>query len=176
MTVDNQPQGVTLVEGAIESWARGAFGFDVLWLDQDGPRLPKPYATLHWFSDQQLGIAQRIHTQLALDVEEQVQEVKRLTIQIEVYTAPATVIGASEALDVMEGALLTLQADQVTRGFREAGMSFLSHEVILNLDEFDGDRWERRALCDVHFLHLLTSDPESVGRIDTAPPTYNISE
>ncbi len=156
-------------------WARGAFGFDVVWYGQEAPRLPTPYATLHWFSDEMIGLAERQHIQLALDVEEQVQELRRLTVQIEVYAGPATDTATPEALELLEAALLTLQSAEVTREFRQARISFLNHEAVLNLDEFDGDRWERRALCDVHFLHYLTSDPESVGRIDTATPTYIIS-
>lgn len=163
-------------EDIIYEWAAANFGMPVLWLDQLGPRPATPYATLHRFSDVAIGFAESLHTQLALDVEERVQEVRRLTIQAEVYAGPANDTATPEALELLEAALLTLQSEQVTRGFRLGKISFLSHEVVLNLDEFDGDRWERRALCDLHFLYLLTSDSASVGRIDTATPTYNISE
>ena len=162
-------------EVPILDWARNAFGFDVVWYAQEAPRLPTPYATLHWFSDRPIGFAEQLHTQLALDVEERVQELRQLTVQIEVYAGPATDTATPEALELLEAALLTLQSSEVTREFRQSRIAFLSHETLLNLDEFEGDRWERRALCDVHFLHLLTTDPESVGRIDTATPTYNIS-
>lgn len=161
---------------AIENWASDAFGFDVVWLDQDFPRRPKPYATLHWFSDIELGFAERLHTALALDIEERVQEVRRLTVQVEVYSGLATDTATREAMELLEGALLTLQEERVTAAFRVARIAFLSHERILRLDEQEGDRWERRAFCDVHFLHLLTSDPESVGRIDTAVPTIQLNE
>ncbi len=162
-------------EVPILDWARNAFGFDVVWYAQEAPRLPTPYATLHWFSDRPIGFAEQLHTQLALDVEERVQELRHLTVQIEVYAGPATDTATPEALELLEAALLTLQSSEVIREFRQSRIAFLSHETLLNLDEFEGDRWERRALCDVHFLHLLTTDPESVGRIDTATPTYNIS-
>ncbi len=172
------PSGVIQadVREAILTWAIGAFGFGVLWKDQDAPRLPLPYATLYWFADIPLGFAERLHTQLALEVEERVQELRRLTVQIEVYAGPATDTATPEALELLEGALLTLQERAVTDGFRAARISFLSHETVLRLDEHDGDRWERRALVDAHFLHLITSDPESVGRIDTAVPTYQITD
>ncbi len=172
------PGGVIQVDvkEAILTWAKEAFGFEVLWADQDYPRAAKPYATLKWFADIPLGFAERLQTELALDVEERVQEIKRLTVQVEVYTGPASDTATPEALELLEGALLELQSEQVLLDFRVAQISFLSHETVLRLDEFDGDRWERRALCDVHFLHLVTSDAESVGRVDTATPTYNINE
>ena len=163
-------------EVPILDWARDAFGFDVLWYAQEAPRLPTPYATLHWMSDRPIGLAERLHTQLALDVQERVQELRLLTVQVEVYAGPATDTGTPEALELLEAALLTLQSREVTRELSQSSIAFMSHEALLNLDDFNGDRWERRALCDVHFMHLLTSDPESVGRIDTAVPTYQITE
>lgn len=164
------------VEQAILAWARGAFGFEVLWLDQDEPRLPTPYATLKWFGDRQIGIDYRENIGLALEVLEQVQELRQLTVELEVYTGPAADAATPEALELLEGALLTLQADPVTKGFRDAEVSFLNHEAMLRLDEFSGDRWERRAHCDLHFLHVVAPTAESIGMIETADPTVTILE
>jgi len=165
-----------LVEQAILAWARRAFGFEVLWLDQDEPRLATPYATLRWFANRTIGTPHREHIPLAFDVLEHIQELKQLTVSLEVYTGPAGDLATLEAMEVLEGALLTLQADQETREFREAEVSFLNHEVVLRLDEFSGDRWERRAHCDLHFLHVVASAAESIGKIDTAEPTVTFQE
>lgn len=166
---------MTKIEKTIIDWANDVFGFDVIWADQAGPRPAKPYATLHWFGDRDIGMGHLLHTGLATDILEQVQQLRRLTIQIEVYAGPANETATPEALELLEGALLTLQGERVARQFREAGIAFSDHETILRMDEQEGDRWERRAISDVHFFHFLTNDNESVGRIDTAVPTITTS-
>lgn len=163
-------------EIAILEWATKAFGFDVLWVDGVTPRLPVPYATMRWFSDVMLGFADPFKIGLALDVSEQVQETWRLTIQLEVYSKPPGDLSTPDAMQIIEGALLTLQADETIRSFRDAKISFLSHEKILEMDEQAGDRWERRSLCDIHFLHVITNTAESIGRIDEAVPTITINQ
>lgn len=165
------------VNEAIIEWAHLAFGFgNVLWANQDFPRLPFPYASLHWFSQIEVGLPERVRVtdQVAMTVVEQVQQTRRAILQVETFTGPASTLAAVEAMEFLESGLLTLQAAQVTRLFREAGMSFLSHERPIRLDEFNGEKWERRAECDVHFLINVSSNLDDVGQIDTAVPILNL--
>lgn len=166
-------------EEAILDWVRQAFGVDeVIWIDQAAPRLAFPYITMRWFSDTEIGLAEQVqfYHQLALDVRERVEQTRRLTIQLEVYTGVAGDLATLEAMEVLETGLLHLQTRQIRELFRAARISFLSHEKPLRLDEFNGRRWERRALCDIHFLHIATTAPGSVGQIATAVVSLNITE
>ena len=162
---------------AIYDWAEIAFGVEnVLWADRDFPRLPFPYASLKWFSEIEIGHPERVQIAdpIALTVLEQVQQTKRVTFQVETFTGPAGTPATAEAMEFMESGLLTLQSSQVMRIFRKAGISFLSHERPIRLDEFNGEKWERRSVCDVHFLTTVSSERGDVGQIDTAVPTLTL--
>ena len=142
-----------MVRDTIEQWATGAFGTEVIWTDQDKARPDKLYTTLHWFTNVDVGFAELLQTELALDVEQRQLQLKRLTVQMETFTDPAASISAPEAMELMEGALLTLQVESTLALFRANGVAFQDHETIFNLDEQTGENWERRALCDVRFIH-----------------------
>ena len=161
----------------IFDWAEIAFGVgNVLWADQDFPRLPFPYASLKWFSEIEIGLPERVLVDdpIAPTMLEQVQQTRRAIFQIETFTGPGDTLAAVQAMEFMESGLLTLQTDQVIKLFREGGVSFLNHERPIGLDEFNGEKWERRAICDVHFLKTISSETSDVGRIDTAVPTLNL--
>ncbi len=176
-SVGDQVPDVPGFQEVVFDWAEIAFGSgNVLWADQDFPRLPFPYASLHWFSEIEVGLPEVVleSDPVAMTVNEQVQETRRAILQVETFTGPAGTLAAQEAMEFMESGLLTLQASPVTRIFREAGVSFLSHERPIRLDEFNGRKWERRAVCDVHFLITISSEQGDVGQIDTAVPTLNL--
>ena len=158
-------------------WAEIAFGpGNTIWSDRDFTRLPFPYATFHWFSEIEVGLPERVQEfdPVAMTVKEQVQMTRRAILQVETFTGPADGPATEEAMEFMESGLLTLQTAQVIRIFREDGVSFLSHERPIRLDEFNGEKWERRALCDVHFLITKSSDFADAGQIETAVPTLNL--
>ncbi len=164
-----------MVRDTILTWALGVFGTEVIWTDQDKGQPPKPYGTLHWFTNVDVGFAESIQTELSLDVENQNLQLKRLTVQMEAFTNPAPDLATLEAMELLEGALLTLQAEPTLALFRANGVAFQDHETIIRLDEYTGQNWERRALCDVRFIHSEVDEAESAGRIDTAVPIININ-
>lgn len=161
----------------ILEWAEIAFGPGrVLWADRDFNRLPFPYASLKWFSEAEIGMAESFQTfdPIAMTVSEQIQQTRRVILQVEAFTGPADDPEAEESNEFMESGLLILQAAQIIKIFREAGVSFLNHERPIRLDEFNGEKWERRTVCDVHFLLIISSEQEALGQIETAPVTLNL--
>ncbi len=167
------------VENVIYDFLVDCFGTGkVIWKEQAGPRPARPYASMHVLSDIEIGLAesQQVADIGGQTINEQVQLLMRMILQLEVYSEAADDLATLEAMELLEGCLLQLQASQTVRRFRESNVAFMFHERPLRLDEFTGEHWERRALCDLTFTHVVTPPtPESVGQIDTAVPTINLS-
>ena len=164
----------TIYDFLVECFGTGK----VIWKEQAGPRPSRTYASMHVLSDIEIGLAesQQVADIGGQTINEQVQLLMRMILQLEVYSEAADDLATLEAMELLEGCLLQLQASQTVRRFRESNVAFMFHERPLRLDEFTGEHWERRALCDLTFTHVVTPPtPESVGQIDTAVPTINLS-
>lgn len=146
-----------LIRKTIRDWL-GTYtgGLEVDYSNQEVPRLPKPCATILILSSgQKTGIAEeREEYSVANDVIERTTTIPtQIVAQCEVYTEPATDPNTPEAAELLENALLALDAVPVRDAFRVAKLGVLSHSQITRLDEQLGDRWERRAVADVTFVY-----------------------
>jgi hypothetical protein len=144
-----------LNQKAIVDWLKAYAGVgQVLYADTETPRPPKPYATILFttrgirtgFDEERASFAANV-------IQRTTTGPRQLNVQAEVYSDPATSAATAEADRLLEGALLALDTIPVRDSFRAAKLGFLSHGAISRLDEIFGNRWERRAVCDLTFCY-----------------------
>lgn len=151
------------IMGAIKGWLETYAGLGagkVMWLNQETERLQKPYGTLYVVSD---GVA--FGNDEARDafnagtnkLDRQTTGPRQMVVQAEVYSDPATAAGQFEARHRLLNALQALELGVVMDSMGSAGLSYLGHEAVNELDEQLGDRWERRAQVDITFLYTAST-------------------
>ena len=143
------------IQKAIVDWLKAYGGVSqVLYADTETPRPAKPYATVLFTTR---GVRTGFDEERPSFVGAVIQRVttgpRQLVVQAEVYTDPATSAATAEADRLLEGALLALDTVPVMDAFRAVKLGFLSHSSIARLDEIFGNRWERRAACDLTFCY-----------------------
>lgn len=132
---------------------------DVIFKNQAAPRPAKPYASIlvtsnsnkYGFDDVTQGFdaANQVITR-------QVNGLRTMIVQIEVFTDPATDINTLEAREYLEGTLDALESQPVRDLFRNAGLGVLRFTPPNQLDEQLGERWERRAQTDLTFTYTAS--------------------
>jgi hypothetical protein len=160
-----------LIYQTIIGWIKLATGFDsekVIFLNQEITRPAKPYVGIIILSR---GIKTGIdESRSSFDAD--TQKIQRLTtgprqmvVQLEVYTNPSESLDDTEADEVLENILLTLDTEAVKDLFRTAKIGQLTQTPINRLDEQLGERWERRAQADVTITYSGESfdDGETSG-------------
>lgn len=158
---------------AVLSWFEtySGLGADkVLWLNQATPRLARPFGTLYMISDGGgfgLDEERDIYNGASGLVERTTLSMRRMTIQADVYSDPATAPGQLEAMQILNKALTAGQCQPALDGFRTAGITLLDHSPARPLDVRLGQRWERRAEADLFFLYPSAVFDDAVGWIET---------
>ncbi len=143
------------MRGAILAWARAGTGVPAIgWGHQDMARPAVPMGIIHTLSrDASVGVAEerQAFNETSGQLERRYYSRRQLIIQLDIYTAPATAPGETEAMELIENAASRLSENTSRDAFNAAGISYLSHESIQSLDDQLGDRWVRRAVLDVRF-------------------------
>lgn len=142
---------------AILSWLKDYAGIaEVVFGNQPGTRPAKPYATILVISEgNKTGFDDVVKT---YDIPSQaVQKThlgpRTMTIQLMVYTDPASDLVTKEASHYLNFALACLELDDVRDLFRVAGIAVLDHSAPNKLDQQLGERWERRSQTDLTFSY-----------------------
>ncbi len=154
---------------AILNWVEvytGVGAGNVIWLDQDTPRPPKPYAGILIInSGMRFGFdyVDRTFDDPNQRVQRKTSGPRQLVAQIEVYTDPVKTLAEKDAPRMLEDALMALDSIEVRDAFRVAKIGVLNHTLVNRLDEQFGDRWERRAQADVTFLYSGEMFDDGVG-------------
>jgi hypothetical protein len=127
-------------------------GGRVIWADQTAVRPAKPYGTVFFPSGGvKTGIDDEVQSFYAPGsvVQRRTSGPRLITLQVEVYTDPATTAHANEAAELLENALLALDTVAVRDSFRAAKIGVISQTPVVRLDDQLGERWERRAMSEV---------------------------
>jgi hypothetical protein len=128
----------------------------VIWARQAEPRPAKPYVSVLFLSrGKPLGLdEQRPQYNALSELIERVQTGPRIvTLQIEAYSDEAKDASTLEAGDMLQNAMLALATEPVKDLLRTAMIGVLDHTDPQNMDEQLGQRWERRAVCEVTLLY-----------------------
>ena len=142
-----------LIRKTIYDWLLAYAGVgSVIYSSQEVSRETKPYASILINN----GSLRSGHDEERLEfnvpnnvIERRTSGPRQMIVQCEVYSDPAVAPTDLEAAELLERALLALDAEVVKEAFRAAKIGILSHTPIIRLDEQLGDRWERRALSDI---------------------------
>jgi hypothetical protein len=159
-----------LLKQTILAWLAARTGIPAerwIWANQRTPRPKKPYGTVFFPSGfVKVGIDEQRREFNEYDeiLQKTTTGPRTLTAQIEVYTDPATKDADVEAMELLENAIITLDTDAVRDAFTAAKIGIISQGSPQALDEQLGERWERRAMCEVVFSYSGESfDDGSTG-------------
>ena len=147
----------TAMMNAIEAWLKASTGIEtVIDKNQDAERPAKPYAAIKINTrGVRFGFDDVVenHNTVSNVIERNVVGPRKMTLQVEIYTEPKSVANESEAGDLLEIGLMSLEQTFFVELFNSANFSVLDHTAINNLDEQLGERWERRAQTDLILLY-----------------------
>lgn len=129
-----------------------------IWANQITKRPAKPYGTVLFTSGLtgvKVGLDEVRETYNGTTevIERVTTGPRQIPVQIDIYTDPATQANASEAMELLENALLTLDTVPVRELFRASKIGVMSQSTPLRLDEELAERWERRAQVDITFMY-----------------------
>jgi hypothetical protein len=166
------------IEGAIRAWLEvyAAVGANkVIYARQDAPKPVRPYATI-WIerTSEEQGLVE--HRDLFDPGTEEIPSqivrtyAKLVTalLRVDVYTGTLEKDGETlDALSRLRRAVMALELDSVRDTWNGLGFSWLTHEAVQQLDEFEGDRWERRAQVDIRLLFRDSMTDDAVEPVET---------
>lgn len=147
------------IKEAIVAWVQTYSGLpvkSVAWVNQQEPKLAKPFASLYYFADDQeygLPIRNDYYNENLDQLQTQYLNLRSFKIQLEFYSIPSTGIGQLEAADYLRSTLAVLRTDDVCSAFAAAGFAFLERSNITRMDDILDVRWERRSVVDLTFLY-----------------------
>ena len=144
----------TLFRQTLIAWLNtyAVLGGRIIWADQTTPRPAKPYGTVFFPSGPvKTGLDDEVQSYNAPGsvVQRRTSGPRLITLQVEVYTDPATAAHASEAAELLENALMALDTIAVRDLFRAAKIGLISQTPAQRLDDQLGERWERRAMSEL---------------------------
>ena len=142
----------TLFRQTLIAWlnAYAVLGGRVIWSDQTAVRPAKPYGTVFFPSGAvKTGFDDEVQSYNGSVVQRRTSGPRLITLQVEVYTDPATTPHANEAAELLENALLALDTVAVRDSFRAAKIGLISQSPVLRMDDQLGERWERRAVSEL---------------------------
>lgn len=145
----------------------GAGMSEAVFTRQKGRRPSKPYATIQVIADNiktgdddvrqeyDGGIPALTYRTVGL---------REMTVNVQIYTDPATNTNDLEATDRLNHALISLDHPSLVEQLNSVNISVLSHAPIIRLDEQLGERWERRASTDLRLMYTAEAvDDSSFG-------------
>ncbi len=138
---------------------------------QDKASPPKPYAAYRILSNQPLGVSAVYHDINGENVEETVERKRIKSLEVQFFTQTEqqaidqTIENYISANDLAELFEDKIDLTRSTAYQKLNGFSVLGVQTITDIDEQLGDRWERRALCELR-IHDTTFFTETVESYD----------
>ena len=158
------------MKSSILQWLRENSGADMgkaIFLNQEGDRPEKPYATLQVMTDNIKTGDDDIRPEFNAGIPELIYRTfgyREMIVNVQLYTEPAKASNEIEAADRLNRALILLDHPIIVTQFNDANFSVLEHTPVIRLDEQLGERWERRASSDLRILYTAESvDDGSFG-------------
>jgi hypothetical protein len=154
---------------------------------QDEGSARKPYIVYRIMSNRKLGMAVEYYEEDGGDLEETVEEKQAKVLEVQFYTK--TEQQALDPLETSKDQFLSqyISANDLAEKFRinanrsrsrafqkQNGFSVLFAATITDIDAQLGDRWERRALCELN-IHDTTRVSEDVEFYDPANLNFDLN-
>lgn len=159
------------IEQAIHAWAEASSGLSFVWINQEQPRLAKPFGTLA------MAIRGRTNAQperrLSAATPGQQTIVRHKTHTLQVQIIGGTTYGDDHASARVEAMRDSLFLEANTLAFRAAGFVVQSAQPAVDLTAATGTVYESRASLDI-FIATLDTSVENVGWIETVNETVTV--
>ena len=158
----------------------GKTALEIIRANQGGKSPAKPYVTYLYLGNQTIGASPiTSHTESAGQVTEYVTSSRTPVLEVQFFTQTEhqalseNIASYEDANEIAQRFEDHLKTDRVKRYMREKGFSVLSIQTTTNLDEYLGDRWERRAVVELTMNDIseITNDVESFNH----PATFTIT-
>lgn len=141
---------------------------------QDKRSPAKPYCAYRFLSNQPFGSPAEYYDDIEPALKETIEEKQRRILEIQFFTKTEqqaieeTIVDYISANDLAELFRINSNRPRSRTFQKQNGFSVLSAGTITDIDEYLGDLWERRAVCElkIHTTKLVTEevysyDPET---------------